>query len=132
MSEKFAEDSSPQDARLSTGSTGSAAPLTVANRLLPCLVVAVLISASAGADAGITITLAALALPVCLFAAALVGRQQRRTATSLSRLQRAAAGEVFPVPAGATDPLIAATDTVLAQLARAVQLLRASRDTMTD
>ena len=43
MSEKFAEDWSNDDAARPTGSARS---LTVAHRLLPCLVLAVLVSAA--------------------------------------------------------------------------------------
>src|SRR5947199_10679228 len=93
MSASNAEDVSRPVAARSAGSTRT---LTVAGRLLPLLVLAILISALAGAGKAVIVGLSVVSLAVTLTTVLLTARQQRGMAQSLSRLQRAAAGELLP------------------------------------
>src|SRR5207237_6029469 len=129
MSASNAEDlSRPVAAR----SASSARTLTVAGRVPPLLALAILISALAGAGKAVIVGLSVLTLAVTLTTGLLAARQQRGMAKSLSRLQRAAAGELLPDDAagGSSDALTVATEAVLSHLSHAVQLLQTSSDIM--
>src|SRR5439155_22394409 len=111
-----------------TGPPGTAGALTVASRVLPFLVLALLISALAGAGNAVIVGLAVVTFAVTLPTAMVAVSQQRRMAKSLSRLQRAAAGELLPVDGhgGSSDAMTVATDAVLFHLSRAVQLVQSA------